>query len=113
MVNGFVRHVDAGFAAKSKSKGLRVDIFLLAFSVNVNVIFVFTSTFSSIPGYLCEFVCVQLHIAPYIDQHHNVYVVIFVKTCVDHVGCLRNRAVDKSRRHLPNWFCGNECEQVY
>jgi len=37
MVIGFVHHAVAGFAAKIKLKRLRMDTFLLAFSVNINV----------------------------------------------------------------------------
>jgi hypothetical protein len=37
MVIGFVHHAVAGFAAKTKLKRPRMDIFLLAFSVNINV----------------------------------------------------------------------------
>jgi len=37
MVTGFAHHVVVRFAAKSKQKGLRMYLFLLAFNVNVNV----------------------------------------------------------------------------
>ncbi|XP_027941263.1 uncharacterized protein LOC114195068 [Vigna unguiculata] len=39
-------------------------------------------------------------------------------TCIQcerkyHVGCLKNREKDKSRRYMENWLCGEECEQIY
>ncbi|XP_014503178.2 uncharacterized protein LOC106763506 [Vigna radiata var. radiata] len=39
-------------------------------------------------------------------------------TCIQcehkyHVGCLKNREKDDSRRYMENWFCGKECEQIY
>ncbi|KAK7276009.1 hypothetical protein RIF29_17139 [Crotalaria pallida] len=30
-----------------------------------------------------------------------------------HVGCVRNRMTDQSRRHPEQWLCGKECEQIY
>ncbi|KAL2317482.1 hypothetical protein Fmac_031358 [Flemingia macrophylla] len=39
-------------------------------------------------------------------------------TCIQcehkyHVGCLKNREKDESRRYMENWLCGKECEQIY
>ncbi|KAK7385538.1 hypothetical protein VNO78_31261 [Psophocarpus tetragonolobus] len=43
---------------------------------------------------------------------------VFFLTCIQcehkyHVGCLKSREKDESRRYMENWLCGRECEQIY
>ncbi|KAG2391568.1 Increased DNA methylation 1 [Vigna angularis] len=84
MVTGFAHHVVVRFAAKSKQKSLRMFFFLLAFNVNINQMLINSVMF--MPSFV---------------------------NSVDHVGCLKNREKDESRRYMENWFCGKECEQIY
>lgn len=41
-----------------------------------------------------------------------IFMLSYCQPYVDHIGCLKNREKDASRRYMENWLCGKECEQV-